>query len=68
METMSMDKMFVLRKFFITTESSFPKRNFKGGHHKQYLDKISSEDQDMLYEVYKQDFLLFGYDKEVLPP
>ena len=66
METMSVDKTFVLRKFFNTTEPSLPKRNSKGGHHKQYLDEISSEEQDMIYEVYKQDFLLFGYDK-VLP-
>ena len=65
METMSMDKSFVLHKFFNTTEPSLPKRNFKGGHHKQYLDEISLEEQDMLYEVYKQDFLLFGYYKKV---
>ena len=62
METMSMDKTFVLHKFFNTTESSLPKRNPKGDD-KHYLDEISSEDKDMLYEVYKRDFLLFGYDR-----
>ena len=62
METMGRDKTFVLRNFFNTTESSLPKRNSKEDD-KQYLDEISSEDKDMLYEVYKQDFLLFGYDK-----
>ena len=65
METMSIDKTFVLRNFFNTTEPSLPRRNSKGGHHKPYLDEITSEEKDMLYEVYKQDFLLFGYDKGV---
>ena len=65
METMSMDKTFVLRNFFNTTEPSLPRRNSKGGHHKPYLDEITPEEKDMLYEVYKQDFLLFGYDKGV---
>ena len=64
METMSMDKTFVLHKCFNTTESSLPKRNPKGDD-KHYLDEISSEDKDMLYEVYKRDFLLFGYDRWV---
>ena len=64
METMSMDKSFVMRNFFKTTVLDLPKVNPKDDD-KPYMAEISPEDKDILYDIYKQDFLLFGYDKEV---
>ena len=60
---MSMDKTFVLRNFFNTTESSLPRVNPKDDD-KPYMAEISQEDKNILYDIYKQDFLLFGYDNE----
>ena len=64
-ETMGRDQEYVLRNFFKNSTIKFPQRNAsnKNKTSADYMETIPRGHVKQLYEVYKEDFLLFGYDE-----
>lgn len=74
-ENLDNDTTYIMKYVGITDANLIPTKISVAGSNvsttvvtKEYFNNLPQEDIDMLYEYYRKDFELFGYDKDVNSP